>query len=195
MLGQSFNPAQFVSAQVHDAIYKTDNGDLSILLEMRQRVNGETEIYTWIHDEKVRAKSIPDLILSRSECLSLTINHDVPVIWGEDIERAILQETLTPNKQDPAHVLLSLKLMVDDIAYETSACVSLTEAIFELDEKVGNEVKWYLKICHSCKFSRPAFAWPVSDRHELRCYRDAPEAFAEIRNKGKFASRDALPGR
>ena len=64
--------------------------------------------------------------------------------------------------------------------------------MMELDDIIDDVAVWHLKTCHGCKFSRPAFLWPVSDRDELRCYRDAPDALAELRSQGKFASSEAL---
>lgn len=43
---------------------------------------------------------------------------------------------------------------------------------------------WAIQICHECIYSRPAFRHPVSDRDELRCYRDVPkEIFDRILDK------------
>lgn len=126
------------------------------------------------------------------KCLSLSIPHTLYVLWNSVPKAAELVETFVPAPASPSFVNVKLSLVVDGNVYETEACDTLTDAIWELDEAIGEEIEWLLQTCYDCLYSRPAFLTPVSDRDHMRCYRDVPEAFAEVRRQGKNASAEAL---
>lgn len=189
--GKPFNPMQFISFQVYDAIYLTDEGEEHILLEQRQRYDRSFLVYTQIQGREIRANSIHELVISQPDCLSITINHNVPIIWDTISRQVILQETFSPDPTQVTKIAINLKLIVDDVTYESTENDCVTEAWQELHEEIDPHINWHLKTCLSCNFTRPAFLFPTSDRDEHRCYRDVSEAFTEVQEKSKFASRKA----
>ena len=184
----------FVAAHFFEATYQSAHGDQLILIETRTRHDNSTLVFTMIDGQPVRASSIPDLVLSRSDCISLSISHVVPMLWNSAPLKGQLIEVFHPTPNG-SHWSVTLKLTIDDVTYNTSPCISLTEAMFELQtliEKSVPDLKWSLRTCLECKYSFPAFLGPSSDRDELKCYRDASEALTERQQKHKFASSEAL---
>jgi hypothetical protein len=66
----------------------------------------------------------------------------------------------------------------------------LTDAYVELQEITELVARWWLCTCFDCKYSGHARDYCLSDR-EYWCYRDVPDAYAEIAAKGKYASQEA----
>lgn len=196
MTEQNDKMAHFMAISNFEAIYCTTQHKQLLVWEMRTKYQWNIEFFTRINGRDVRVKSLQDFILSEPDAVSLAIPHRVNVLWNNKPEVAELLEIYTPMKV-PHHPLMpkvwmNLKLTVGNMSYETTECDHFTEAIWELSELIGSETKWVLQTCHSCNFSYPAFPGPVSDRDDLRCFRDEPEAFIQIQEKGKYASLEAL---
>lgn len=186
-----YNTQRFISVHTYYARYRTQQSEQIILLETRTKSDRSRQIFTIINDEQVRATSIQALLLMRPDCKSLSISHEVSVVWDNSIKNATLIEIFSIS-QSLGQVSVSLVLEIDGISYSTSECVSFTEAVDELREITGHDKVWRLQTCFDCRFSRPAFLDPTDDREELRCYRDAPEAFEDVQARSKFASQEAL---
>lgn len=181
---------RFVAAHAFDAVYRTNEGEQDLLLEVRTMANSTTTIYGMVQGQEIRANSINQLVWALQGCISLSINHSISVLWNGTIKKAELLEVLTPTA-DVNGISTSLRLAVDGATYETEPCHTLTDAEAELYDIIGPDIHWRLRTCFGCSFSRPAFLTPASDRDDLRCYRDAQQAFAVVRRAGKFASFDA----
>jgi hypothetical protein len=66
----------------------------------------------------------------------------------------------------------------------------LQDAIWELQEQTEKLASWWFRTCYHCRYSGQARSYALSDR-EYWCYRDVPEAYEEIRSRGKYASSAA----
>ena len=184
----------FVAAHAFEAMYQSTQGEQLILIETRTGLDASTLLFTMIDDQPVRASSIPDLILLRSDCISLSISHIVPILWNDVPSKGQLTEVFLPTPNG-TRWSVKLNLAIGNATYEAPPCISLTEAMWELQtvtETAIPNLTWSLQTCLECRYSYPAFLGPSSDRDELRCYRDAPEALTERQQKHKFASWEAL---
>ncbi|MBX3065730.1 MAG: hypothetical protein KF726_22320 [Anaerolineae bacterium] len=183
----------FVSTHWYDAIYETPVEQISIIFEERIQADRSSLIFTRLNDgREIRASSIPDLVITNIDCISLSIKHEISVWWNGKTEKGQLEETFARSQEDSSNTSVTLVLNVRAGQYTTTACESFTEAMFELHNITPQEISWRLQTCFDCKFSYPAFTDPTSDRDELQCHRDAPLAFQEVQTKGKYASLAAL---
>lgn len=196
MTEQNDKIAHFMAISSFESIYCTTHDKQVLVWEMRTKYQWNRELFTRINGRDVRVQSLQAFILSEPDSVSLTIPHRVNVLWNSKPEVAELLEIYSPMK-GPHHPLMpkvwmNLKLTVGNMSYETKECDSFTEAIWELSELIGSEITWLLQTCDHCNFSYSAFPGPTSDRDDLRCFRDEPEAFIQMQEKGKFASSEAL---
>ena len=173
------------------AIHHTERGEQTLLWESRTTTDEKRTLYTILNGQEVHVNSINEFLLTHSKCLSLSIPHDVQVLWNGKSQSAKLTETFSLQSESIS-VVINLCLVIDNSRYETEECDTLTDAIWELEERIGGGIKWWMQTCYHCLYSRPAFLVPVSDRDEMRCYRDVPDAFEEVKRQGKFASISAL---
>ena len=157
----------FVAVSVCDAIYKTQQGDQSIILESRAKADRTETIFTIIGGQEVRAGSIQELVLKRSDCISLTIEHAISVVWNGVLKTAVLYEIFIHDKNNPAYPPVKIILSVDNTPYETSECDSFSEAMFDLHDVTRPIAEWRLVTCYDCKYSYPAFSGPHSASFHL----------------------------
>jgi hypothetical protein len=182
----------FAAFHVYEAIYHTVEKVEQILLEVRSFANEETSLFTIINDQPVRVGSVHELVYSRPELISLSISHVVRLLWNDEMKKAEIVEIFS-HSQDPGHpqvASLQLRLNIEGKTYETTICDTLQDAIEELHEMTRAEAQWLLYACYSCRYSGYARDYSVSDR-EYWCYRDVPDAYEEIKSKGKYASSAA----
>lgn len=170
-------------------IHHTEQGEQILLWESRTTAGEKRVLHTIFEGQVVRVNSLDEFLLANPECLSLSIPHDVKVLWNGESQFAKLTEILSLRAD---RVVMKLCLVIGGTTYLTEECDSLTDAIWELDKIIGEKTEWWLQACYHCIYSRPAFLFPVSDRDEMRCYRDVPEAFEEVKRLGKFAGISAL---
>ena len=181
----------FASFNKFWATHRTQHGEQTLLWESRRTIDEKQILYTVFDKDEVRVSSINDFLFAYPKCLSLSIKHNVNVLWNGELKHATLSEIFSL-QSEPLRCVLKLCLAIGDTRYETEYCDSLTDAIWDLDEIINDNVTWWLQTCYDCIYSRPAYLFPVSDRDEMRCYRDVPDAFEEVKNQGKFASNSAL---
>ena len=181
----------FASFNKFWAICHTEQGEQTLLWESRITVDQKHDFYTIFDDQEVHVNSINDFLFTHPKCLSLSVPHDVQVLWNGKSQFAKLTEIFSLQPEKPS-VVIRLSLDISDLSYLTGECDALTDAIWELEEIIGESTKWWIQTCYHCAYSRPAFLVPMSDRDEMRCYRDAPEAYKEVKLRGKFASTIAL---
>jgi len=81
---------------------------------------------------------------------------------------------------------LKIRLIRDNLQFESEASDTLTDAICDIQEEVEPDVDLWLMTCFHCKFAGHALNYLVGDR-EFWCYRDAPEAFEDVLKRGKSA--------
>jgi hypothetical protein len=189
----SENPSKnFTAFSIYEATYRTEQGEDTILLEFRTMPNEQQVLFTVIDNKQIRADSIHELVYSLPSLVSLGIPHSVRLLWNGNIKLAKLIETFRPSQdiEYPSFASLQLRLVVDNKTYETALCNTLQDAIWELQEMTEAEAAWWLRTCYHCQYSGQARDYALSDR-EFWCYRDVPDAFAEIQAKGKYASREA----
>lgn len=193
MLGDRKVDNMFVSINLFETVSQTDNGSQILLWESRITSDGYRLLFTRIDGIDVRVNSIYDFMLQRPSYSPLEIRHSVSLLWNALSIQAVLVEILILDINDKlAPIHTKLRLETFDKIYATDDAISLTEAIWELHELVGEEADWSLQTCHECIYGWPAFRGPISDRDELRCFRDSPDAFAEREIKRKFASEAAF---
>lgn len=187
---------KFVAVDHFEAIYTTEQGEQSILVEARTMIDairGTSLVYTVIDGQPVRSTNIYSLVIEQPGCISLSIVHHLDVLWNGSIKRGELTEIIYPTPDDksyPYSVILSL--IIDDVTYRTTPCDILQDAVWELQEILeADGIDLWFRTCYHCNFSSGAFLWPISDRDGLRCYRDSAEALKEVKQKAKYASREA----
>ncbi len=179
----------FVAAQAFEAAYEDTQGQQNIMLELRFKADESCLLFTIVRDEPVYASSIHDFVLKCRDCTQLSIGHNLFVLWNGISKPAQLVEHFIPNRGKPL-VIIKTSLFIDGIVFESTDCDTLQDAIGELHDLTDAGISWQIKTCYHCKFCYLAFLGPQSDRDDYRCYRDAPEAFAEVQERGyKFASR------
>jgi hypothetical protein len=123
----------------------------------------------------------------------LSIPHTIHMLWNGEVKQAEVTEIFRP-RPNVGHSLfaaLQLRLVIEGRKYETSLCNTLQDAVWELQEITEAKADWWLRTCYHCQYAGQARDYATSDR-EYWCYRDVPDAFAEIQAKGKYASREAL---
>ncbi len=175
----------FVSSHVQEAVYRTEHEEQIVLLESRQSPTEEEILFTIINGQEFRASSIHELVYALPSLVSLSLSHSVRLLWNGFIKKAVLVEIFTPSHtQRPPLADLQLRLIIDDKSFQTTACDTLQDAVWELHELIGDEVKWWLYTCYSCQYSGYARDYLVSDR-QYWCYRDVPEAVSEIQAIGR----------
>jgi hypothetical protein len=158
---------------------------------MRKRAKGQWIVFTKVGGQLARYDSLQELVLKQPNCRALIISHTLNILWNDTVHKATLYEILSPSEKKSGLVTVKLRLEVNDKEYETEECDSLTEARRHLVE-ISSPVTFQLQICADCCHSWPAVTGPGwDDRDELACYRDAPDAEAELVEKGKFASDEA----
>lgn len=182
----------FIAAKVYEAVFKTQQAEEIITLELRTRSDRTTTLFTVIDNQETRAASIPSLLLIRPDCISLSIAHTLDVQWNDVRKKCTLTEIFLPEWDNRSFVPLKIALMVDDETYLTSVGISFTEVMSDLHDVIRPRINWRLVTCYDCKYSRPAFLGPTSDRDELRCFRDTPTAFRQIEQTAKFVSGELL---
>jgi hypothetical protein len=196
MVPQIDSITHFVAVDNFEAVYRTTNGEQVLRWEMRTKHDWNRVFFTRVNNQDIQVRSLEAFVLLQPDCVALLIPHQVNVLWNNQSIVAELVEIFTPmrNKHESLapKVWVNLKLTIGDLSYETVKCDSFSEAIWELNELVGLETIWWLQTCHHCKFSYSAFPGPTNDRNDLKCFRDEPKAFAEVQEKGKFASTEAL---
>jgi hypothetical protein len=188
-------PDKFMSASSFRAVLRSDDGDESILVEMRKRVDGRWKVFTVVASEIVRASSLQELLLTRPDCYELVIPHEIEVSLNGETKHAQLYEIYarTLQEQVMGRVSIRLRLYIEGSVFETGFNDVLQDALEEIRELIGNGNQLWLRTCHDCRH-----VWATvngggwDERDELSCYRDAPEAGAEVRKKGKFASKKAI---
>ena len=173
------------------AIHCTEQGEQTLLWESRTTTDEKFTLYTVLDGQEVRVNSISEFLFAHPKCLSLSIPHDIQVLWDGKSQSAELTEDFSL-QSEPSSVVIKLCLVIGNSRYETEECDTLTDAIWELGEIIDGDIKWWVQTCYHCIYSRPAFLVPMSDRDELRCYRDVPDAFEEVKHRGKFADASAL---
>jgi hypothetical protein len=184
---------KFADFRVYTAAYQTEQGETTILLEFRTTANEEHLLFTMVGDQEIRAGSIHELVYTLPSLVSLSISHTVHMLWNGEVKQAELTEIFRP-RPNVGHSLfaaLQLRLVIEGRNYETSLCNTLQDAVWELQEITEAEADWWLRTCYHCQYAGQARDYATSDR-EYWCYRDVPDAFAEIQAKGKYASREAL---
>lgn len=186
------NTATFVAATAFEATCRTERGVEHLLVESRMTADRQTTVFTKVGGRPIRAGSIYELIAQVPGCLSIANHHRVPVLWNGVQRKAELIEEFVTTADTSQLIQVVLRLTLDGVTYETEPCITLTDALLELGDVIGSHVTWRLQTCYHCLYSFAAYPGPSSDRDELRCYRDAPEAFEEIYHHGKFASQEAL---
>lgn len=196
MILQENNLTHFIATSNFEAKYYSKHGERVLLWEMRTRFPWGREFFARMDGRDIRVRSLQEFMLSESDSISMVVPHHVNILWNGTREVAELSEIFAP-MDGPLNPLMpkvwtNLRLTVGDMSYETTECDSFSEAIWELRELIGTKANWLLQTCCHCKFSYHAYHGPVNDRDDLRCFRDNPEAFAEIQKKGKFASIEAL---
>jgi hypothetical protein len=185
--------AKFADFRVHTATYRTQQGETTILLEIRMMANEEHLLFTMVGDQEIRVGSIYELLHTLPSLVSLSIPHEVHLLWNGEIKQAELTEIFRPRPSVgyPLFAALQLRLAIEDRNYETSLCNTLQDAVWELQEITKAQADWWLRTCYHCQYAGQARDYATSDR-EYWCYRDVPDAFAEIQVKGKYASQEAL---
>jgi len=165
-----------------------------LLIEMRISAEGKILLFTVVNGQQIRSSSIQEFVLSHPDCLSLSIGHSVNILWNKAIERAELYEIYVPVHSGHNLIRVKVRLIVGNTTHETEACETLTEAVMELKELTSPDAEWWIQTCHHCIYSYPAFLGPGwDDRDQLRCYRDTPDEFVQIHQKGqKFVSSDTM---
>jgi hypothetical protein len=185
----------FMAASSFEATYRTDQGEQTLILEVRRTPDQGLLLFTVVDGQPVRVNSIHSFILTHPACRALSIPHTVGVLWNGTHKRAEFLEVYAPAPDpDPTYrVSIEAALTIEGTTYKSEACATLSEAMAELRDAIGPETDWWLLTCYHCDFQQPAFRFLVDDRDEMRCYRDAPEAlFVEAKRRGKGASDEAL---
>ncbi|MBN1120794.1 MAG: hypothetical protein JXJ17_06920 [Anaerolineae bacterium] len=194
MYDQSPYTQNFVSVSFFEAIYETDHAKQVLLWESRTDAQGKTTLFTVLDKQEVRVGSLQEFLLSQRINTTLSIRHSVNIILNSVSKKAELVEYFMTTSETPPHkVQTKLTLVVDDREYKTEECDTLTDAMWELHEIVGEDVEWSLCTCYDCFYCSQAFNSPrYDDRDGYRCYREDQIALNEVRQKHKFASADAL---
>lgn len=179
----------FAAFHAYEAIYRTVENEVQILLEIRSFADERELLFTIINSQPVQVSSVHELVYSRPELLSLSIPHSVRLLWDGTVKKAEIVEVFSQSHHPdyPQVASLQLRLNIEGKTYETAICDTLQDAIEELHEMTSTEAQWWLYTCYSCRFSGHARNYSVGDR-EYWCYRDFPEAYDEIKSKGKYAS-------
>lgn len=181
----------FVIARSFEAIYRTRLGEHVLLWESRTPPSGNALFFTVLDGQEIRVGSIHEFIQQHPECISLSIHHTMHVLWNGVSKKAGLDEIYVPDRTGRAYAMIKLRLVIDSAEFETEECSTLADAALELEEIIGSGVEWCLQTCFECDYCSSAFPSPASDRDDLRCFRDDPEAFMEVKRKQKFASAEA----
>jgi hypothetical protein len=180
----------FVSAHVQDAVYKTEHEQQNILLEFRKFPSESELVFTIVNEQDFRVASIHELVYALPSLVSLSLSHSIRLFWNGASKNATLIELFMPSyTHRPTSADLQLRLILEDESYQTTACDTLQDAIWELQEQTKLEAEWRLCTCFHCLYSGYARDYAVSDR-EYWCYRDVPEAVTEIQTNGKVVRND-----
>jgi len=175
----------FVSTRVHEAVYKTEHEEQTILLEFRQFLSENELVYTIVKEREFRVTSMHELVYALPSLVSLSLSHSIRLFWNGVIKKATLIEVFMPSRtQQPPLANLQVKLILDDKSFQTTSCNTLQDAIWELQELTNTEAEWRLCTCYHCQYSGYARDYANSDR-EYWCYRDVPDAVTEIQTSGK----------
>lgn len=187
----------FADFGVTEAVYRTSEKEEEILLEFRGSANEEEMLFTIIDGRPIRVGSIHQLVSSLPELVSLTIEHSIRVVWEGQVKRAQLTEIFTHSQANdsvqPPNVRpasLQLRLVVDGKTYETTVSDSFSDLVQELKELTEGEGKWRLRTCRDCRYAGQPHLYSASER-EYWCYRDVPEAIADLEVNVKFANMKA----
>jgi hypothetical protein len=179
------NAAHFVSSHIQEAVYKTEYEEQIILLESRQFPTEEELLFTIVNDQEFRVPSIHELVYALPSLMSLSLSHSIRLFWNGVIKKATFIEIFTPSRtQRPPLADLQIKLAIDDKSFQTTICDTLQDAIWELHDLTRTEAEWRLYTCYHCQYSGQARDYLVGDR-QYWCYRDVPDAIAEIKARGK----------
>jgi len=182
----------FVAATAFEVTCSTEQGDETLLVESRRRLDGGMLLFTVIGGQQVQAHSLHELLLASHRCVALTIPHNIRVLWNGVSKSASLLEVLIPTREPLFQPSVKLQLTFDAATYATETCDTLYDAIRELEDILGGDVAMWFQTCIHCNYSWPALYNPGwEDRNDYKCYRDTPEAHIEIRRNGKFASTAA----
>jgi hypothetical protein len=182
----------FADFHVCEATCRVDQREEVILLESRTTAWEEEFLFAVIDGKPFHVHSIHELVHTVPSLVSLSVQHDIRVLWNGVIKKAKLVETFRPkwSVDHPPIASVELTLVVDNNTYQTTPSDSFTEAYIELHELTPEELDWKVCTCYDCKYSGQARDYSNNDR-EYWCYRDVPDAFAEIQAKGKYASQQA----
>ena len=183
---------EFVSTRVYTAVCQRNGKEELILIESRQSELEKTLVFTVVDGKQIRIGSMLELVQSLPLLESLSMRHIIRVLWNNEFRDAELVETLVPSRvaDDTSLPSLKLALVLEGKTYETTLCDVLTDAYIEMHEMTEDVAAWRWCTCFCCRYARHARFYSNSDR-QYWCYRDVPDALAEIEAKGKSASSES----
>lgn len=186
----------FVQTSVYEGNVVFQNGkDFKILIESRMTWDAIVVLYTKIGEDTYRVESIEELVSSVPKIKSIEIPHKVYLsIDGEMVVANLTEVFSSGGRGNKKPIIFQVKLIIMEKVYRTSDCETLTDAIWELDEIMSQDLKkgWRLFSCYDCRFSYFARSYLNSDRMYW-CSRDvSTKDLEEIESKGKFASQKSL---
>lgn len=185
----------FVAVSGFEALYKTSQSSQTVIFELRVFRDENLTLFTILDGQEIRETSIHSFVINQAECVSLQIEHPIRILWNGQPEKAALIEEFIRaplDKSTPIHIRVGLK--IGENFFQSDECDTLSDAIKELKEFIGDNTILRLQTCFECIFGWPAFRGPGwDDRNSWRCYRDVPpETFKEVLNKLKFASHEVF---
>jgi hypothetical protein len=176
---------QFRAAYVDDAVGQLAGGDeVQLLLETRYGADEQVEIFTVHQGIERRAKSMNELVARLADLEQLRIPRLVPLQVDGKVTTGTITEVYRPSTtSNPFEGTVKAVLEFDSATWESPWTDFLGDALTELH---GLNSHWRFRTCISCAMAGHPTPYGNDDQ-QLWCYRDSPEALAELAQHGRFA--------
>ena len=183
----------FASISALPATIRTENGEEEILVEIRVSSSREHSIFTVIEGERIYSNWIGGIVVENPSVIWLRIERAIHILSNGKRTPAVLSETMKKVEYEQGTVAESaesqFRLQFDGKEFVSDYNPTLTDALFDIYDLAEPEFDIRLQTCYHCRYANHASL--LNNDREYRCYRDVPDAYDEIRLKGKQASNDA----
>lgn len=163
------------------------------MLEIRIFSFQEHKVFTVIEGKRIYSEWIGGIVVENPLVKSLRIDRSIHILLNGKRTPAVLTETIRRVESERESATDSaefqFRLQREGREFVSTYHPTLTDGIWEIQESAKPEFEIWLQTCFHCRYAH--LGGFLGNDREFRCYRDVPDAYNEIRLRGKQASQNA----